>query len=76
MSVSTRKVDERSRVVLPVGFAGRTVAIEAVNESEVRVRIVKAPRRRPSLDELLSGVTKNNQHKPVEFGAPRGDEAL
>ena len=76
MSLVTRKVDDRSRVVLPETFTGRTVVVESVALDEVRIRIVKPPRRRPSLDSLLSLVTEENQHDPVEFGPATGNEAI
>jgi len=76
MSLTTRKVDDRSRVVLPEAFTGRTVVIESVSAEEVRIRIVKPPRRRPSLTDLLSRVTDDNQHDPVEFGPPTGSEVI
>jgi antitoxin component of MazEF toxin-antitoxin module len=76
MAATTCKVDERSRVVLPGQFVGQTVEIEAVSESEVRIRVVRAKRRRPSLAELMAGVTDENQHPAVEFGPPVGNESL
>lgn len=76
MSVTTRKVDDRSRVVLPEVFTGKLVRMEQVGDSEVRIRIKRMPRLRPSLTELLSRVTEANQHEPVDFGPPQGDEVL
>jgi hypothetical protein len=74
--VPLRRVDAKSRVVLPEGFAGQTVIVDEVNDCEVRIRIAKAPRPRPSLRILLSGVTKNNLHGEIGFGLPRGTEVL
>ena len=74
MATKTCKVDECSRVVLPSSFVGRTVKIETVSESEVRIRVVPLPRRRASLAELMAGVTDENQHAAVEFGPPAGSE--
>ena len=76
MSLNTRKVDDRSRVVLPEAFTGRTVVIERITAEEVRIRIVKPLRRRPSLAALLSRVTADNQHDSVDFGPPTGNEAI
>lgn len=76
MKVVARKVDEQCRVVLPESFAGRTVLVEVVSESEVRIKIKKAVRSRPSLDVLLARVTESNQHPPIEFGPPVGDESI
>jgi antitoxin component of MazEF toxin-antitoxin module len=76
MAPLTRKVDTKGRVVLPEEFAGQTVKLEVVGEGHVSVRIAKPPRKRPSLNELLSRITKKNRPEPVEFGAPVGDELL
>ena len=76
MSLATRKVDERSRVVLPEAFAGRAVIIELVAPDEVRIRIKKEPRRRPSATELIALITDQNRHDLVDFGPPVGAEAL
>jgi hypothetical protein len=76
MSVQTRKVDAKCRVTLPEQFAGQVVAIHHVGESEVRVRIVKSPRRRPSLASLLAGVPDDYLPDEVVFGPPVGEELL
>jgi hypothetical protein len=76
MSVQARKVDAKCRVILPEGFAGRTVLVEQVGEAEVRIRLAKHPRPRPSLHELLSRVTDDNLPEKVEFGPPIGEELL
>jgi hypothetical protein len=75
MSFITRRVDAKSRVVLPEQFAGRVVLIDAVSDSEVRVRFARS-RRRPSLKALLAGISDDNIHEPVEFGRPVGEEQL
>ncbi len=39
-------------------------------------RIVITPRRRrPTLDELLRGITEENRHHEAEWGEPAGEEA-
>ena len=76
MPLATRKVDERSRVVLPEVFAGRTVVIEAVSADEVRVRLVKAKRHRMSFDKLIAQMDANNQPEVIDFGPPTGKEQL
>jgi antitoxin component of MazEF toxin-antitoxin module len=76
MSVSTCQVDAEGRIVLPPAFIGKTVTLAVVSESEVRVRLASAPRRRPSLSELLSRVTDDNLPEKVDFGPPVGDEQL
>lgn len=72
----TRKVDAKSRVVLPEQFTGKTVTIEATNDSEVVIRISKALRVRPSLKDLLSKVTPENLPEVVDFGPPVGNEVI
>jgi hypothetical protein len=74
MSLSTRKVDTKGRVVLPEQFIGKTVAIERVGEEEVRIRIVRTPRRCPPLSWLLAGATEENLANGAVFGPPQGEE--
>ncbi len=76
MAVTTRKVDGRSRVVLPDGFAGRSVVVEQVAPDEVRIKLKKAPRPRPSVKELVARMTDKNRHTLVDLGPPVGGEAL
>lgn len=72
----TRKVDAKSRVILPEQFAGKTVTIETPNDAEVVIRITKAPRTRPSLHDLLANITPDNLPEVIDFGPPAGKEAL
>lgn len=76
MVATTCKVDEGARVVLPGHFVGRTVEVESVSETEVRIRVVKRPCGRKSFSELMAGVTDQNQHAAVDFGPPVGGELL
>jgi hypothetical protein len=76
VSRATRKVDGKSRVVLPVRFTGRTVIVETIADDEVRIRLAKAPRMRPTFGQLMAKVTAKNLHSPVEFGPPVGSEAI
>ena len=76
MSLSTRRVDAKSRVVLPEQFAGKVVAIDLIGDCEVRIRIARSPRRRPTLAALLGGITEENSHGAVDFGPPSGAEQL
>jgi hypothetical protein len=69
-----RKVDERSRVVLPDGFAGQVVSITQINEREVKITIARKPRKRPSLAALVASITDKNRHGEVDFGPPVGAE--
>jgi antitoxin MazE len=74
MTTTTRKVDERSRVVLPEGFAGRVVSITRISEGELKIIIARTPRKRPSLASLVASITEKNRHDEVDFGPPVGAE--
>ena len=74
MSESKRKVDAKGRVILPDRFAGQTVTVEEIGDTEVRVRLARQTRERPSLKALLSRVTRANLPEKVDLGPPAGDE--
>jgi hypothetical protein len=71
----TRKVDERSRVVLPDGFAGKLVSITPIAEGEVKISLAREHRKRPALSKLISSITAKNRHGEVDFGSSVGAEA-
>lgn len=76
MSISiTRTVDSEGRVVLPPEFIGKTVTLDLLSTSEVRLRVAK-PRTRPSFAELMAGVTEANLPEKVDWGEPVGEEQL
>ncbi|MFD1363141.1 AbrB/MazE/SpoVT family DNA-binding domain-containing protein [Lentibacillus salinarum] len=33
-------------------------------------------KRKPTLDDLLSQITPENQHEEIDFGKPQGDELI
>lgn len=74
MDAATQQVDDESRVVLPPAFAGRTVVVESVSATEVRVRTVR--RTRMSFSELMARMDDTNQNEVIDFGPPVGEEAL
>lgn len=37
--------------------------------------VLRAVKRRPSLDERIAGITTRNRHAPADWGAPAGREA-
>lgn len=76
MAVRTRKVDAKARVILPEQFAGRMVTVDHLDETEIRIRVVKTPRVRPSLVSLLAGVPEDYQPDEIAFGPPLGEEEL
>ena len=76
MSSRTRKVDAKSRVVLPDDFAGKTVTLERLAQDEVRIRLAKAPRPRPAFDDLMAAMADAELPAPVDFGPPVGKELL
>jgi antitoxin component of MazEF toxin-antitoxin module len=75
MESRTRQVDEKGRTTLFQDFAGSTVTIERVGPNELRVRKVRANRRRYSLKELVAGITAKNRHAEVKTGRRVGGEA-
>jgi antitoxin component of MazEF toxin-antitoxin module len=70
MVVSTRKVDGRSRVVLPDDFANETVVIERVGSGELRLR------KKKTLSQLVAGITPENLHGEWDTGPAVGREVL
>ena len=56
---------------------GKRAEITVENGAMVLRRILK-PRRKPryTLDELLRGMTKDNVPQQVDWGSPRGNEAV
>ena len=68
MPTATRKVDTKGRVILPDQFAGQVVAVDEVSDTEVRIRLTKAPRKRPSLDGAAG--PGDREERPGE-GGPR-----
>jgi hypothetical protein len=76
MPTQELQTDEQGRVNLPDDFANRRVILERVSEDEVRVRKVKAGRKRYSFKQLMAGVTRENIHPAVDSGPPVGREAL
>jgi antitoxin component of MazEF toxin-antitoxin module len=76
MSASiTRTVDPQGRIVLPPEFIGKTVTLDVVSESEMRLRVAK-PRTRPLFAEMMSRVTDDNLPEKVDLGSPVGGEEL
>lgn len=52
--------------------AGREVTIR--EEKNGVLSIVPAPRHALSLEQMVAGITKKNQHPLVDWGPPRGSE--
>ncbi len=75
MEKRTRQVDAKARTTLFRDFAGATVTIERVSPFELRVRKVRARKRRYSLTELVKGITAKNRHAEISSGRPVGGEA-
>jgi antitoxin MazE len=64
------------RIPASIMQATRLDLDEAVDVREEAGRIVIEPLRKKTynLDELLKAITSKNQHKPVDFGLPMGNE--
>lgn len=76
MPTQTRKVDAKSRVILPDQFAGKVVIIDAVSEGEVRVRLSQRRPVRFSLGQMLKGAAKADFHPDLGDGPAAGAEEL
>lgn len=76
MTASRQTVGADGRVVLPDGFAGRVVTVEAVSDTEVRISVVRPRRSVPSLAALMAQVPDENMPEFIDFGPPVGNEAL
>lgn len=74
MSLRTRKVDAKSRVVLPDRFAGKLVVIDQVDDNEVRIRVSKRRPLRYSLDQLLAESAHTDFQNELDVGPPLGAE--
>ncbi|CAG1002674.1 Antitoxin MazE [Methylophilaceae bacterium] len=78
MEVIVKKWGNSAAVRIPAAImaAAHVDLDQPVDVREEQGRIVIEPVRRKSfkLDELLSGITGNNLHKPVDTGAPVGKE--
>jgi antitoxin component of MazEF toxin-antitoxin module len=70
MAITTRKTDNRARVVLPEDFANVTVNLERLGNNEIRIR------KKPKLSQMLAAITPENLHAEVDFGPAVGREAL
>jgi antitoxin component of MazEF toxin-antitoxin module len=68
MVVTTRKADQRARLVLPDDFANETVIIERISKNELRVR------KKKTLAQLVAGITPENLHGEWDTGAAVGKE--
>jgi antitoxin MazE len=64
------------RIPKPVALAAQLKTgddLEVDVEGPGRVRIRK-PKRKPTLEELISGITSENQHSETDWGEPVGKE--
>jgi antitoxin MazE len=80
MRVTIKKWGNSASVRIPASIMA-AAHIELDHQVDVREeggRIVIEPLRQPEykLDDLLAGITPDNIHEEVDFGAPVGKEAL
>ena len=68
MVVTTRKADQRARLVLPDDFANETVVIERISSTELRLR------KKKTLGQLVAGITPENLHGEWDTGPDVGKE--
>ena len=78
MEVIVKKWGNSAAVRIPASVmaAAHVVLDQPVEVREEQGRIIIEPVRRKQfkLEELLSGITKSNQHAPIDTGAPVGKE--
>lgn len=78
MEVIVKKWGNSAAVRIPASImaAAHVDLNQSVDVREEQGRIIIEPVRRKTykLDDLLGGITSNNQHKPVDTGAPVGKE--
>ena len=74
MDKRIRQVDAKARTTLFRDFAGATVAIERVSPEELRIRKIRTAKRKYTLAQLVSGITKKNRHAEINTGPPVGNE--
>ncbi len=63
MTAQKRRVDERGRVVLPAGFAGKMVEITVEGDGSRRIAVAQTYRNRPKIGPLVAAITENNRHR-------------
>ena len=68
MVVTTRKADQRARLVLPDDFANETVVLERISDTELRLR------KKKTLAQLVAGITPENLHGEWDTGPDVGKE--
>lgn len=77
MSTTAQKWGNSIGVRIPKKIAEK---LEIVNGSELEVSedgkniILKPVSNDPTLEDLMAGITKENQHEEVDWGKPEGDE--
>ena len=80
MQVTVKKWGNSASVRIPVGImeAARLRLDDVVDVREEAGRIVIIPVRPDDfdLDQMLAGITLDNLHSEVNFGAPAGKELL
>lgn len=80
MQVTVKKWGNSASVRIPVGImeAARLRLDDVVDVREEAGRIVIIPVRPDDfdLDQMLAGITLDNLHSEVDFGAPAGKELL
>ncbi len=68
MVITTRKADQRARLVLPEDFANETIVIERIGANELRLR------KKKTLAQLVAGITPENLHGEWDTGPDVGKE--
>ncbi|QKY71383.1 AbrB/MazE/SpoVT family DNA-binding domain-containing protein [Lentibacillus sp. CBA3610] len=77
MSTTAQKWGNSIGVRIPQKIAKK---YNIVNGSELEISednqgiILKPVSKEPSLEELMAGITKENQHEEINWGKPEGNE--
>jgi antitoxin component of MazEF toxin-antitoxin module len=74
MKKRTRLVDAKARMTLFRDFAGFQVTIERISSEEVRIRKLRARKRKYVLADLAARITPKNRHTEIATGSPVGGE--
>jgi DNA-binding transcriptional regulator/RsmH inhibitor MraZ len=68
-NAEVRTVDPKGRVILPKGFANATVQVEAVSDTEVRIRkaVVLPEADLPFVEETLAPLSNRDRDRFLEL---------
>jgi len=78
MKVSVQRWGNSLAVLIPKAVAVESELAEGdvvdMKPAKGKVVLIPVRDRKPTLEELLAGVTEENIHREVDFGKPKGKE--